>query len=144
MGQLAATSRASVDFPAPARPSINTIGLAAATSTMASMTSAAARLSASATGSLLLEGTDDAGECATGDADERDRHSEKRDDVRFEPQPFLSSHVNAERNRHASSAASPVLCCVGAAAVSAPCQGHRGDAHPVDVPRLTVGVRHSE
>src|SRR5690554_4356640 len=130
-GQFAATSRERVDFPAPARPSMRMTGLAAATSTTAAMISEAARCSACATGSLFLDRTDDARECATGDTDERYPHCQQRDDVGLEAQPFFATNVHAERDRHTAAATAAVVILIGDAAGSGPGHGDGIDVTPV-------------
>src|SRR6478752_7128591 len=124
MGQRATSSRASVVFPAPLRPSISTTGLDAPSPRTASRMRVAAASSAAASGSgLPLECADDTAEGAPRDPHEGNRDSQQRDDVRLEPQVVALAHVPAERSRPASAAATAVADLVGAAAEPGPGQG---------------------
>src|SRR6187551_2507746 len=100
MGQRATSSRASVVFPAPLRPSISTTGLEAPSPRTASRMRVAAASNAAASGSgLPLECADDTAEGATHDPHEWDRDGDERHDVRLEPQVVSLEHVSAEGNR---------------------------------------------
>src|SRR6478609_3742199 len=113
-GQRLTSNAAREDLPAPLPPSMRTTGFAAATARTSCSISAAACSRAAATGSSLLEGTDDASERPSGDPDEGDSDHEQRDDVGLEAQTLLATHVHADRNGDATAAAT--LAAVAAAA----------------------------
>src|SRR4051794_1746625 len=106
--------------------------------------SGTAAANAAATGSLLLEGTNNAGECTPRDTDERDSHSKQRDHVRFEANRITSANICTQRNRGSAAATATIAGRIRAATESVPDERDRNDFDAVEVLLLTVDVLHAE